>query len=171
MLYDVAIVGAGPAGATAAKLLSEKGIRALLLDKTTFPRDKPCGGGLQMRVLHRFKYLEENNLIDSYSTTFQIHTSSNTHHLDFYHTKPLQAMVLRKNFDEGLVGLATRNGAVLQCGNTVHDMTKQKEAMRLILSDGTMVESRLIIGADGTWSTIAKKIGMKQGCDHIGVYV
>ncbi len=171
MLYDVAIVGAGPAGATAAKLLSEKGIRALLLDKTTFPRDKPCGGGLQMRVLHRFKYLEENNLIDSYSTTFQIHTSSNTHHLDFYHTKPLQAMVLRKNFDEGLVDLATRNGAVLQCGNTVHDMTKQKEAMRLILSDGTMVESRLIIGADGTWSTIAKKIGMKQGCDHIGVSV
>ncbi len=171
MLYDVAIVGAGPAGSTAAKFLSEKGIRTLLVEKATFPRNKPCGGGLQMRVLHRFKYLEEHNLIDSYSTTFQIHTSSMKHHLDFHHTKPLQAMVLRKKFDEGLVNLATRNGAVLQCGKTVQDMTNQKDAMRLILSDGTTVESRLIIGADGIWSTIAKKVGMKQECDHIGVSV
>jgi len=169
MLYDVAIVGGGPAGSTAAKLLSEKGVRTILLEKTTFPRDKPCGGGLQMRVLHRFKYLEENNLIDSYSTTFQIHTSSMTHHLDLHHTKPLQAMVLRKSFDEGLVNLATRNGAVLQCGNTVQDMTNQKDTISLLLSDGTTVESRLVIGADGTWSTIAKKIGMKQECEHIGI--
>jgi geranylgeranyl reductase family protein len=171
MFYDVVIVGAGPAGSTAAKILSEKGIRTLLLEKTTFPRDKPCGGGLQMRVLHRFKYLEENNLIDSYSTTFQIHTSTMTHHIDFHHTKPLQAMVLRKSFDVGLVNLATRSGAVLQCGNTVQDMTNQKHNIRLILSDGTTVESQLIIGADGTWSTIAKKIGMKQECNHIGISV
>jgi geranylgeranyl reductase family protein len=171
MLYDVAIVGAGPAGSTAAKFLSEQGVRTLLLEKSTFPRDKPCGGGLQMRVLHRFKYIEENNLIDSYSTTFQIHTSSMTHHLEFHHTKPLQAMVLRKRFDEGLVNLATRNGAILQCGSTVQDIINQKDIMRLNLSDGTTVESRLIIGADGSWSTIAKKIGMKQDCDHIGICV
>jgi flavin-dependent dehydrogenase len=94
-----------------------------------------------------------------------------THHLDFHHTKPLQAMVLRKSFDESLVNLATRNGAVLQCGNIVQDMTNQKHTIRLILSDGTTVESRLIIGADGTWSTIAKKIGMKRECNHIGICV
>jgi menaquinone-9 beta-reductase len=171
MRYDVAIVGAGPAGSTAAKILSEKGICTLLLEKETFPRDKPCGGGLQMRVLHRFKYLEEHDLIDSYSTTFQIHTSTMTHHVDFHHTKPLQAMVLRKTFDEGLVAIATRNGTVLQCGNTVQNLTTDKDAIRLILSDGTTIESQMVLGADGTWSTIAKKIGMKQECDHIGISV
>jgi geranylgeranyl reductase family protein len=171
MLYDVAIVGAGPAGSTAAKFLSEKGIRTLLLEKATFPRDKPCGGGLQIRVLHRFKYLEENNLIDSYSTAIHLHSTSMQHHIDFHHTKPLEAMVLRKNFDEGLVNLATRSGAILQCGKIVQDVTNQKDNIRLVLSDGTAVESRLVIGADGTWSTIAKKIGMKQECDHIGICV
>src|SRR4029077_2154314 len=43
--YDVAIVGAGPAGSTAAYHLATAGARVLLLDKATFPRDKPCGGG------------------------------------------------------------------------------------------------------------------------------
>jgi len=169
MRYDVAIVGAGPAGATAAKFLSEAGLCTLLLEKATFPRDKPCGGGLQMRVLHRFKYLEEHNLIDSFSTRIQIHSSSLLHPLDFHHTKPLEAMVLRPTFDEGLVTLAVQAGAILQCGKEVQNLTNQKDQVRLNLSDGTTVESRLAIGADGMWSTVAKKIGMKQHCNHIGI--
>jgi geranylgeranyl reductase family protein len=171
MLYDVVIVGAGPAGSTAAKFLSEKGIRTILLEKAKFPRDKPCGGGLQMRVLQRFKYIEENNLIDSYSYAMQLHSASMKHHIDFQNNKPLQAMVIRNIFDEGLVNLATRSGAVLQCGKTVQNITNEKEKIRTVLLDGTKVESKLVIGADGTWSTIAKKIGMKQECSHIGVCV
>jgi flavin-dependent dehydrogenase len=80
-------------------------------------------------------------------------------------------MVLRKHFDEGLVNLATRNGAMLHCGAAVQDLTKEKDTMRLILSDGTSVSSRLVIGADGIWSTIAKKIGMSQDCNRIGICV
>ena len=43
---DVAVVGAGPAGSTAAYRLARAGARVLLLDRQSFPRDKPCGGGL-----------------------------------------------------------------------------------------------------------------------------
>ena len=46
---DVAIVGAGPAGSTAAYRLAAAGARVVLLDRQRFPRDKPCGGGLTMR--------------------------------------------------------------------------------------------------------------------------
>ncbi len=58
LTFDVIVVGAGPAGATAAKLLGEAGVSTLLLDKSAFPRDKPCGGGISARVTHRFPYLE-----------------------------------------------------------------------------------------------------------------
>src|SRR5437773_4897846 len=48
--HDVAIVGAGPAGSTAAYRLARAGARVLLIDRATFPRDKPCGGGVTMRA-------------------------------------------------------------------------------------------------------------------------
>src|SRR5260370_38629725 len=48
--YDVAIVGAGPAGSTAAFRLARAGASVLLVDRATFPRDKPCGGGVTGRA-------------------------------------------------------------------------------------------------------------------------
>src|SRR5216684_6927662 len=47
--YDAVIVGAGPAGAATAAHLSTAGARVLLVDRTGFPRDKACGGGLTPR--------------------------------------------------------------------------------------------------------------------------
>ena len=49
--YDVAIVGAGPAGATCAWYLARRGIRTLLLEKREFPRDKLCGDAICSRAL------------------------------------------------------------------------------------------------------------------------
>lgn len=50
--YDVAVIGAGPGGASAAYYAARRGQRVLLLDKATFPRDKTCGDGLTPRALH-----------------------------------------------------------------------------------------------------------------------
>src|SRR5579864_5291231 len=56
--FDVIVVGGGPAGATAAKVLGDAGVQTLLVDKRAFPRDKPCGGGISARVVQRFPYIE-----------------------------------------------------------------------------------------------------------------
>src|SRR3954463_16540852 len=49
--FDVLVVGGGPAGSTPAYRLADAGASVLLVDKATFPRDKPCGGGLTMRAV------------------------------------------------------------------------------------------------------------------------
>jgi menaquinone-9 beta-reductase len=50
---DVIVVGAGPAGASAAYHLARAGVDVLLLDKQSFPRDKVCGDGLTPRAVRQ----------------------------------------------------------------------------------------------------------------------
>jgi geranylgeranyl reductase family protein len=52
---DICILGAGPAGATAALHLANKGIPSLLIDKATFPRDKICGDALSGKVVNELR--------------------------------------------------------------------------------------------------------------------
>ena len=51
--YEAIVVGGGPAGSTTAYRLAEQGASVLLADKATFPRDKPCGGGMTMRAVRQ----------------------------------------------------------------------------------------------------------------------
>ncbi len=55
-MFDVAVIGAGPAGTAAAFALLEKGLKILLLDKYSFPRKKACAGGITPKGYHLFQY-------------------------------------------------------------------------------------------------------------------
>lgn len=55
--HDVIIVGAGPAGSSAAAILGEKGHSVLLMDKESFPRDKTCGDGVTYKALPALRRL------------------------------------------------------------------------------------------------------------------
>jgi len=169
MKYDVVVIGAGPAGSTAAKFLSEKGVKVLLIDKKKFPRDKPCGGAIPVRVLKRFKYIEEKDLIESYTYGAYLHLSSLEHNVEVQGNEPLFAMVLRKKFDDGLVKLAIDSEATFLDGKTAADIKIFEDNAKVMLDDGTAIESQIVIGADGVWSTIAKKSGLSQTSKNIGI--
>jgi len=169
MKYDVIIVGAGPAGSTAAKCLSDKGFKLLLLDKSKFPRDKPCGGGIPIRVLKTFRYIDKEGLIDSYSYGGYAYFSSLKHKVSFQKNEPIFATVLRKVFDYGLVKLAIKSGATFNDGKMVKDVRILKDRATIILEDGAEIESQMIIGADGIWSIIAKKTGLGKHGKRVGM--
>ena len=58
--FQVAIVGAGPAGATLSMLLSRKKIKHIIIDKATFPRDKICGDALTLEGLRALREIDED---------------------------------------------------------------------------------------------------------------
>lgn len=160
MKYDVVVIGAGPAGSTAAKCLAEKHINVLLLDKSEFPRDKPCGGGLPTRVLKRFPYIEP--FIDSVSFGSITYSSSQRYKFDLIREKPLLFTVLRKDFDFGLMNLALKSGATFLGGKAVIDISIKPNNVIITLDDGQTIETKIVVGSDGTRSIVAEKTGLSK---------
>src|SRR3989344_3804149 len=56
MKFDAIVVGAGPAGATAAYFLAKAGLKVLSLEKKKLPRFKPCGGGISHKFLRSLPF-------------------------------------------------------------------------------------------------------------------
>src|SRR5277367_4440384 len=105
--FDVIVAGAGPAGATAAKILGEAGFATLLLDKSAFPRDKPCGGGISARALARFPYLKDALASIPSSWVSKVHFESPSGFVvDYRSPDPLYLMIRRCEFDNLLFSLA-----------------------------------------------------------------
>ena len=112
--YDVIVVGAGPAGSTAAYLLAHKFNRnVLLIDRAKFPRDKPCGGYLTDRVFERFNYLnrEDSALVEvpTYGSYFYAPDLSK---FEWIRERPVGYLVLRTKFDNYLREFAVSKGTV-----------------------------------------------------------
>jgi geranylgeranyl reductase family protein len=171
MKYDVTIVGAGPAGSTTAKFLSEKGFKTLLIDKEKFPRDKPCGGGLPLRVLQRFPYVVNDKIIESYSSSGTIFSPSLQHKIEIYKNTPIIAMTLRKKFDFELVKFATDAGTVFQDGTSVSAVNIFNDTAQVTLDHENVIDSELIVGADGVNSAIARTQGLRSRGTEKGICI
>jgi geranylgeranyl reductase family protein len=158
MQCDVAIVGAGPAGATAARFLAKNGLKVILVEKDRIPREKPCGGMLTPRVFERFKYLrsemEKLGASSSYGTC--IYPPSLTIKLQYVATRPQVLMILRKKFDHALVQMAMDSGAML-ITNRVKRLVIKPDIVRILLDGNTIIESSIVVGADGVNSIVAKE--------------
>ena len=169
MIYDVAIIGAGPAGSTTAKILSEHGFNVLLTDRSNFPRDKACGGGLPTKIFEKYGYLKDENLIESYTYGGIIYSSSQKYKVEVKKEKPILGMVIRKKFDHGLVKLAINNGATFIEGKKTIDAKILDKKAEIILENGKKIESEVLVGADGVWSTIAKKTGLIEDKRNVSI--
>ena len=169
-IYDVAIVGAGPAGSTAAARLAQAGLRVLLLDKAkSFPREKPCGGGITARALKRLPFTRElfAQLPTNALTRMYIESPDRTGmEYEDPNGEPLLYLVRRIDWDTALFHRASALVAETVLGTTVTGMVTHLDHVTLTTADARQYSARVVLGADSANSVIARLAGLRTGEVH-----
>ncbi|MEV7426605.1 MULTISPECIES: geranylgeranyl reductase family protein [unclassified Streptomyces] len=172
-VWDVVVVGAGPAGASAAYAAAVAGRQVLLLEKAELPRYKTCGGGIIGPTR------------DSLPPGFELPLKERVHAVTFSlngklartrrSKRMLFGLVNRPEFDASLVEHAQKAGAVLRTGATVSRVEQHgpavpdRRTVAVVLSDGETVLARSVVGADGSASRIGGHVGVKMEQVDLGL--
>ena len=183
--YDAVVVGAGPGGATAAAFMARAGLRVMLVDKASFPRDKICGdaiSGKSVDVLRRLELIERvlaAPQVKSWGIDFG-GPDGNVASIPF--TKELDREVppgfvcARETYDQILFERAVEWGAEPRLETQVKQLIQEDGIVRGVVlansagknatlkNKGAREEVRapIVIGADGAYSVVARELGLEQ---------
>lgn len=154
--FDLAVFGAGPAGAAAAATAARAGLSVALIDKARFPRDKLCGGGVTGRARRilaaTFGALPEGLFLDC----GRIRLVAGRAPIGAHPAAPPISMTMRRAFDAALLEAACAAGAA--------DLTGRRPAAvdpargRIAFADGGELRAAVVVGADGATSQVARAL-------------
>ncbi|MEU7902693.1 geranylgeranyl reductase family protein [Actinoplanes sp. NPDC049118] len=166
-MFDVAVVGAGPAGAAAALAARRAGASVLLLDRAAFPRDKACGDGIAADAVDVLTDLGVIGVTDGYPPVADLRLIA-PGGTEVARPLPRPAhTVPRRVFDARLVQAAVAQGAQLRR----HAVRKIcEDAGGVTLDDG--IRALVVIGADGAGSVVRRALGHPVNPDgHLAIAI
>lgn len=163
MLYDVIVVGAGPAGSTAARVCAQHGLRVALLEKATFPRAKPCAGAASVRTLRALNTIGVHvprSLIERRIYGLQM-MGPDRQPFTIRCPRLLAYTVLRTSFDHFLAQEAMAAGAELHENHAVTSVERQGNQV-ICHTAHRAFAGRLVIGADGAAGVVGRSTGLRS---------
>ncbi len=177
-IYDVAIVGAGPAGSASASYFARAGWRVVVVDRMTFPRDKPCAEYLSPAAEPLLRELGVLDAIEAghparlhgfriYAPNGSVFQGDFAETLDS-HGKPYfetGLAVPRLRLDALLVNTAHAAGAEVREGWRLAQVSRNKaNGIWTLTPVGKRepIHARLLIAADGSHSTVARRLGLHR---------
>jgi geranylgeranyl reductase family protein len=155
-IYDVAVIGAGPAGSAAARVVAGHGASVLLVDKALFPRRKPCAGALPPSALSHVPFRIDTN--NATRITTAILGSESVDEVVYSGPETLGWTVDRRVFDALLVEKAIAAGAVFFNGKTIREIHRRENGWA-IAADDEVFRSRFVVGADGAAGIVGRRVG------------
>ena len=172
-MFDVAIVGGGPAGSACAAFCAEAGLRVVLLERERFPREKVCGDCLnpscwpvlqRLNVAERVRTLPHGTL----ERVEFIAIGGRTIGVDL--PEGAEIAVKRSLFDELLLTRARELGAEVREATTVQQISSADDAWQIVTNTDTL-GARFVVAADGRNSTVARLLGVlpRAGKERVGL--
>lgn len=168
-VFDAVIVGAGPAGSTAAIVLARAGRQVCVVDKATFPRDKCCGDGLTTLALRELAPLGLTPAqVPNWQDVREVWLRSPSGREvclpmpDADRGAVYAATTPRRELDMALLDMARAAGATIIEGHAVTSVEQQDDGVIIGLADHDTVHGRHVIAADGMWSPVRKMLGLHE---------
>lgn len=167
--WDVVVLGAGPAGLSAAWAAARAGARTLVLERAEHPRYKTCGGGL---IGTSLRAVADRIEVPAHDRVSRV-TFSNDGRREFTrrHDGTLVTMIRRAEFDDRLRVAAEKVGAQIRQRTTVRAIEQDPDTVRLRLADGSEVRARVAVGADGSSGVSSRHVGVRFGQVDLGLEV
>ncbi len=163
--FEVAVVGAGPAGSAAAIVLAKQGVQVLLVERGSFPGSKNVfGGRIYTYALKRllgddWKDAPVERFIRKEGITFLANESAFT--LEYEVEDPKQSFTaLRAKFDKWLADQAEKAGAQLVTDALVDDLIMENGRVKGIVAGQDRISTDAVIACDGTTTGLARKAGL-----------
>lgn len=165
--FDIAIVGAGPAGTATALALEGSGLSIALIDKDGFPRDKICGDALSPDVVSQLNKLplDSGPLFSSMEEKIWCRAvrfvAPNFKHVDLQLTKDnITGYVSKRlDFDHFMFEQAIKNKNVkVFSGSKVKDVRIESSHAEVILANEQVIKAQIVLGADGANSVVKRKL-------------
>lgn len=158
-MYDLVIIGGGPAGSTCARKASIAGLNTAIVDRETHPREKTCGGAASPRVERELGFsidaIAERKFYSASIRGFEMgNVELNLQKTNGY-------IVRRSRFDSYLLERAREAGADVFEDSKAVACEQLRKGIR-VLCQGDSFKARLIAGADGFESMVARSMKMRK---------
>ena len=172
----IVIVGAGPAGSSAAIALARQGARVTLLERSRFPRDKTCGDGCTPRALWMLERLGLGALPGELGAPVDSVRAISPGGVCWNAVIPERlfgghaSVVTRQVLDEQLVRHAVQAGATLREGVRVEGLERTESGLRVRCREGEVLDADVVLGCDGSPSVVRGALGAPDFAPHEGAF-